>query len=65
MMGLNKETKDVIRKIYERFDEIYTLFTQQLSLDEKNYVLDFHNPGYSLTYCIRWGLKASEELLED
>lgn len=61
---LSKEEKQILEHINELFDRAETLFNK-LSLDTQEAILNFHNENYSLNYCLRWGLQASNELLEE
>lgn len=36
----------------------------ELSNDERNYLLESHKETATIPHCVRWGLQASEELVE-
>lgn len=59
---LNKDTKDILRKIAKKFDSIEELYNQ-LNYDEQDKILSYHNEEGSLPHCIRWGIQACEELI--
>lgn len=60
-------TKEEFRKI----DKMYGLFNElenillSMSKETQEKILSYHNEEGSLQYCIKWGLQASEELLNE
>lgn len=58
-----KRSKTIVKKINKLFNEAEVLYNR-LPQQTKDVIKDFHNESYSLPHCIRWGLQASEELLE-
>ncbi len=55
-----KQTLRKINKLFEKADELLS----SLSNEEQERILQIHNENHSLNHCIRWGLQASEELVE-
>jgi len=56
---MKSELKE-INKLFEQADELLN----SLSNEEQENILNVHNEKHSLNHCIRWGLQASEELVE-
>lgn len=56
-----KEKLKEIYTLFETLDEIY----DDLPSETKDKINEYHNEEGSLCHCIRWGLTASEELLEE
>lgn len=52
-----KEIESLLKKV----DEIYNGLSDELQDD----IRKMHNEGYSLDHCIRWGLQASEEIVDE
>jgi len=58
-----KQFRRKLEKIQKRFEEIEETLNE-LPLGLKEEILDFHNSDATLQHCTRWGLQASEELIE-
>ena len=56
---MKSELKE-INKLFEQADELLN----SLSNEEQENILNVHNEKHSLNHSIRWGLQASEELVE-
>ena len=63
-MLLTKEERSAIEIISAHFDKIDYLYSS-LDLSTKDKILDYHNETGSLPHCIRWGVQACEDLLEE
>lgn len=67
-MEQNKKltTKEIalLEKIKFHFEEIEHYYNH-FSLETQEKILLFHNEEGSLPHCIRWGLQAAEELIEN
>jgi hypothetical protein len=61
------ERKKLVRKnlnkIKKLMNKVETLFNE-LPNQVQNDMLEVHNPDYSLNHAVRWGVQASEELLD-
>lgn len=57
MLDKFMEIKDLLSKAQDLFDV--------LPRSEQAKAINFHTEHYSLAHCLRWGLQASEELIED
>ncbi len=62
--NLNKNTVKNLKKIKKLFDKADALFSEIDDTDNHN-IFDFHNENYSLNHCIRWGVTACDELLNE
>lgn len=51
-----------LKKIKALMDKVETLFNE-LPSQVQNDMLEVHNSDYSLNHAVRWGVQASEELL--
>jgi len=58
-----KNEKSKIKKINKMFNQMDTLLNE-LSPETQEQILNFHDEVYTLQHCIKWGLQASEDLLE-
>lgn len=52
-----------LKKIQKLMNKAETLFNE-LPSTVQNDMLEVHSADYSLNHCIRWGVQATEELLE-
>lgn len=55
-----KKSLTQIKALMEKADKIY----QTISPATQQKMIEFHAEGASLPFCIRWGLQASQELVE-
>ena len=60
----SKKDKETLLKILLLFQEAEQNI---LELDKStlNFLHDYHNERYGLPHCIRWGLTACEEIIEE
>lgn len=58
-----KQFRRKLEKIQKRFEEIEETLNE-LPQGLKEEVREFHESDATLQYCSRWGLQASEELIE-
>lgn len=59
-----KEQNAILTEIKKKFDEIEDLYNQ-FDHNTQDYIYNYHNPDGSLPHCIRWGLQAAEDFLEE
>lgn len=64
MVNLNKKELRSIKKINKLFDEAENIFNT-ISNETQDNILQYHNSQYSLNHAIRWGLQASDDLIEN
>ena len=60
---LTKEEKAKLEEIKSLFDQLDSLY-QDFNPTTQDFIREYHNEEGSLPHCLRWGLQATEELLE-
>lgn len=58
-----KQFRRKMEKIHRRFVEIEKTINE-LPFGLREEILEFHNSEATLQYCTRWGMNASEEIIE-
>jgi transcriptional regulator with XRE-family HTH domain len=53
----------ILQDVQRKFEELEEMYNR-LSDRQKDIASNMHNEGYSLPHCIRWGVQAIKEILE-
>ena len=67
---MSKEKISAKNDLLEKMKKIQVLISKaedifsSIENEEQEFCLSFHNEGKSINHCLRWGLNATEELLE-
>lgn len=54
----------ILNKIFVNFNELDDLFNR-LPDAERERIYEMHNECYSLPHCIRWGIQAIDEIINE
>ena len=57
-------TKEKISKIKELLNQAEDLYNK-VPVEIQEAMLDYHNQDYTLGHCLRWGLQAAEDIVDD
>jgi hypothetical protein len=60
----HSEFKNNMKSINKLFNELTDKFNT-LPQELQNEILNYHNNNATIQHCIRWGLKASEEIIDN
>jgi hypothetical protein len=52
-------------RLQKQFDEMYDAYFRDVPDNMLDTLLTYHNPDFSLQHCLRWGLSALDEIIED
>lgn len=61
---MTENAKNIVAEIRTCLSKAVDLY-DNLSSEEKDEILHFHDEVFSLPYCLRWGKQAVEDILED